>query len=446
MAKETPTSHRNLVFYEVYLRNHTQQGTFRAFESDLERIKNMGVDFIWFMPVHPIGKLNKKGRLGCPYSISDYRKVNPEYGSLDDFIHLVQAIHSLGMRVMIDVVYNHTAHDSVLVQDHPEFFHQDPTGNPITTVPEWSDVIDLKHPNTELTRYLIDCLIYWIKLGVDGFRCDVASLVPLEFWLQARRAVAEVNPAAVWLAESVHAGFIECRHQMGLSSVSDSELYKAFDITYDYDIWPIFQAAVSGKSFDSRFLEMVRLQHTLYPANYVKLHFVENHDQARIMSFAASREAALAWTAFQVFNQGAFLIYGGQEMAVPHTPSLFAKDPVQWQGDSIQPFLTSLCQMKKMPILADGSFTIHQSKPVVQAVYSDGKSSLLGVFNTRKYSGGISVPLTDGKYRDILNNIDGQISQGKITVPQIASILEIPYPLTVQPFFSELLDTDIKPV
>jgi glycosidase len=446
MSKDTPITYRNLVFYEVYLRNHTQTGTFRAFEADLERIKNLGVDVIWLMPIHPIGILNKKGNLGCPYAISDYRKVNPEYGSLDDFIHLVQTIHSLGMRVMIDVVYNHTAHDSVLVQDHPEFFHQDKTGHPITTVPEWSDVIDLKHPNKQLAHYLIDSLINWAKLGVDGFRCDVASLVPLEFWLQARRAVAEVNPEAIWLAESVHAGFIEHRRQMGMSSTSDCELYQAFDITYDYDIWPIFQAVVSGKSVDGRFLEMVRFQHTLYPANYVKLHFVENHDQARIMSLAASRETSLAWTAFQAFNQGAFLIYGGQETASIHTPSLFDKDPVEWQDDSIRPFLTSLCHMKKIPILTDGSFTIHQSHPIIQAAYSDGKSSLLGIFNTRKYSGGVPVPLTNGKYCDILSNIEVQVSQGKITAPKIASVLKIPYPLTVQPFFSELLDMDIKPI
>ena len=151
MATDTPSSYRNLVIYEIYVRNHGVNGKFQDVEKDLPRLHTLGVDVLWFMPIHPIGVVNKKGSLGCPYSIRDYREVNPEYGTKDDFSRLVQKTHEMGMKVMIDVVYNHTAHDSVLVQLHPEYFHQDENGNPVTTVPEWSDVIDLKHPNPELT-------------------------------------------------------------------------------------------------------------------------------------------------------------------------------------------------------------------------------------------------------------------------------------------------------
>ena len=139
MAKETSPKLNNLIIYEIYVRSHTPEGTFRALIPDLPRIKKMGVDVVWFMPIHPIGKLNKKGSLGCPYSISDYRSVNPEYGTEADFKATIEAIHDLGMKVMIDVVYNHTAHDSILVREHPEFFHQDDKGKPVTTVPDWSD-------------------------------------------------------------------------------------------------------------------------------------------------------------------------------------------------------------------------------------------------------------------------------------------------------------------
>ena len=156
--------------------------------ADLERIHNMGVDVLYFMPIHPIGALNKKGGLGCPYSIRDYEEVNPEYGTKPDFKELVERAHELGMKVMIDVVYNHTAHDSRLVADHPEWFHQDEQGRPVTTVPEWSDVIDLKFEDPALSEYLIGVLQDWARFGVDGFRCDVASLLPLEFWQQARQA------------------------------------------------------------------------------------------------------------------------------------------------------------------------------------------------------------------------------------------------------------------
>ena len=187
-----PLSHlRNAVIYEIYVRNHSDEGTFSGVTRDLDRIRSMGVDIIWLMPIHPIGKVSKKGSLGCPYSISDYRSVNPEYGSLNDFKRLIDKTHELGMKLIIDVVYNHTSHDSILVKEHPEFFQHNPSGQPITTVPEWSDVIDLKHPDPELTTYLIDSLKYWASMGVDGFRCDVASLVPVEFWQKARRELQE---------------------------------------------------------------------------------------------------------------------------------------------------------------------------------------------------------------------------------------------------------------
>ena len=174
MASDTPSSYRNLVIYEIYVRNHGANGTFSDVERDLHRLHTLGVDVLWFMPIHPIGESNKKGSLGCPYSIRDYREVNPEYGTKEDFTRLIQQAHEMSMKIMIDVVYNHTAHDSVLVREHPEYFHKDENGNPVTTVPEWSDVIDLKHSNPGLTSYLIETLQGWVEMGVDGFRCDVA--------------------------------------------------------------------------------------------------------------------------------------------------------------------------------------------------------------------------------------------------------------------------------
>ena len=303
MATDTPRECHNLVIYEVYVRNHSPEGTFLQVEADLPRIKSLGVDVVWFMPIHPIGQVAHKGTLGCPYSIADYRGINPEYGTCADFARLIQRAHELGMKVMIDVVYNHTAHDSVLVREHPEWFHQDKAGRPVTTVPDWSDVIDLKHGSPGLTAYLIDTLRGWAQFGVDGFRCDVASLVPQEFWVEARREVAKVKPGVIWLAESVHAAFVAYRRWMGLPTISDSELYAAFDLTYVYDIWPIWQAAATGRVAAGRYLEMLRMQDAIYPGNFVKMRYVENHDQARIMAVAKSRAQALAWTAFEAFTK-----------------------------------------------------------------------------------------------------------------------------------------------
>ena len=442
MAANTPYTYNSLVIYEVYVRNHTPEGTFKAFDADLDRIQALGVDVIWFMPIHPIGKINKKGGLGCPYSISDYRAVNPEYGSLEDFKHTIQAIHARGMKVMIDVVYNHTAHDSLLVRDYPHFFHQDASGRPVTTVPNWSDVIDLLHPEPELSQYLIDSLKFWVSLGVDGFRCDVASLVPVEFWTEARRQVTELNPKVIWLAESVHAAFIEFRRKAGLSGYSDSELYQAFDLTYDYDIWPILHKAIAGSVPPARLLEMHRFQEAIYPGTYVKMHCTENHDQPRVMSVAPSRDAALAWTAFEAFNKGAFLIYAGQESEAAHTPTLFDRDLVDWGSYPLTGFFTNLFKVKHHPLVLEGVFNILQAEPVILAAYAAESASLLGIFNPSSHGAEAALPLKDGDYPDLLNGGTISVRSGKARLTAPAMILEVPQALSIEPFRSSLMDED----
>jgi hypothetical protein len=423
MAADTRKSTKNLIIYEIYVRNHTPEGTFAAVEADLPRLKSMGVDVAWFMPIHPIGQLNKKGSLGCPYSIQDYRDVNPEYGTRADFQRLIERAHALNMQVWIDVVYNHTSHDSVLVREHPEFFHQDANGQPFTTVPAWSDVIDLKHPDPELTRYLIDSLLMWSRMGVDGFRCDVASIVPIEFWLQARHEVARVNPNTTWLAESVHASFVEGRRREGLTGLSDSEVYTAFDICYDYDIWEIFWQAARGKLPVRRFLELLRFQEAIYPANYVKMRCVENHDNWRIMRLAPSRQQALAWTALMAFCKGAFLIYGGQEAEATHTPSLFDIDKVEWNDYPLQGYLTRLAMLKKDPAQVDGLFTITAAEPVVQAAWEHPTASLYGIFDVANLKGEAPVQLADGVYEDVLNEKSVVVKNGKVTLEAPVVIL-----------------------
>ena len=150
MAKETNTAFRSQMMYCVYVRSHTEEGTFQALRKDLERIKSLGTDVIWLMPIHPVGEKGKKGSLGCPYAVQDYRKVNPAYGTMEDFRALVEDIHRLGMRCIIDVVYNHTAPDSWLAQHHSEWFHHDANGAPVNRVADWSDVVDLDYSNREL--------------------------------------------------------------------------------------------------------------------------------------------------------------------------------------------------------------------------------------------------------------------------------------------------------
>ncbi len=304
MAQDTPKSYRNLVLYEIYVRNHGRDGNLANVTADLPRIKAMGVDVIWFMPIHPIGQLNKKGELGCPYSIQDYRTVNPEYGTKKEFELLCQYAHALGLKVMIDVVYNHTSHDALLLAEHPEWYHQDENGRPVTTVPEWSDVIDLDYSHEALWDYQIETLQMWAKLGVDGFRCDVASIVPLDFWKRARAVVAQVKPGVIWLAESVHTSFVVDRRHQGLTAHSDGEIHEAFDLSYDYDIWPAWEKAVADPADVPLYTSLLWQQKGIYPAHTIKMRCVENHDQPRIMGSRRQPRTGLGLDSFPGLQRG----------------------------------------------------------------------------------------------------------------------------------------------
>ena len=160
MAIDTKMSLRNKVMYSIFVRNHGINGTFKDVEEDLERIKSLGIDIVWLMPIHPIGIKNKKGQLGCPYAIKNYRVVNPQYGTIDDFKCLIKKIHSLGMECIIDVVYNHTSPDSWLVENHEEFFYIKQMGQWATRWGDWTDIVDLDYNNKELWDYQIQTLKY----------------------------------------------------------------------------------------------------------------------------------------------------------------------------------------------------------------------------------------------------------------------------------------------
>ncbi len=322
---------KKTIIYEVFVRNHTKEGTFRAIIPDLPRIRNLGVDFVWLMPIHPIGKVNRKGKLGSPYSIADYGKVNPEYGDLADFRALVKAIHDQGMQCMIDVVYNHTAHDAVLRKSNPDFYYKTPEGKFGNKIADWSDIIDLDFNNEKLQEKLIEYLVDWAEEGVDGFRCDVASLVPVSFWIKARRAVDKVNPNMTWLAESVHAHFLQEVRDRGFYAASDGELYSAFDITYDYDIHHLYEGYFKGTNDLNAYLEALKLQGVKNPMGARKLRFLENHDQPRAASLIPVEARRKNWLAFHWMLPGVPLIYAGEEVGAVHLPDLFDQDPIDWQ-------------------------------------------------------------------------------------------------------------------
>lgn len=403
MAADTPLQLQNQIIYSVYVRNHTPEGTFRAVIPDLKRIRALGTDIVWLLPIHPIGEKNKKGSLGCPYAIRDYRAVNPAYGTIEDFRALVDAIHENGMRCIIDVVYNHTSPDSVLFETHPEWFYRRPDGAAGNRVGDWTDVIDLDYVNHELWEYQIETLCRWAEI-VDGFRCDVASFVPLAFWKAARAAVENVRPGAIWLAESVHRAFGAWARREGMYAATDLALFDAFDMEYEYDVWEAFEDYLAGKTTLSHWLDLQLFQESVYPENACKLRFLENHDQPRIAS-RLSGAALRSHTALLYFRKGPTLLYAGQEWSETHLPSLFEREPISRTGEDLTPLLKSLAAIKKQ-LGADDALQARadnaQHVAVLLRTNTEGKK--LGVFPLKGTPCSLEVDWLDGNY---VNQIDG---------------------------------------
>jgi len=416
MAKETKKAYRNQVLYSVYVRNHSAEGSFEGVRRDLERIKSLGVDIIWLMPIHPIGAKARKGPLGSPYAISDYRAVNPEFGTLEDFRRLVDDIHRLDMKCIIDVVYNHTSPDSWLAENHPEWFYHKPDGSFGNHVGEWSDVVDLDYSKPELWDYQIDTLKYWASM-VDGFRCDVAPLVPLEFWLRARAEVEAVRPGCFWLGESVEPSFISSVRAEGLPVLSDSEIFQAFDASYEYDIFPYFKDYLEGNLPLSRYAEYINQQETIYPDNYVKLRFLENHDNLRARFVIPDENALLNWTAFLYFQKGITMLYGGQEKSCAHLPNLFGKDPVDWSaGPDRSEQLKRLYALKKHPLLTDGSYRVQAlGGDILYAVHRSRDRQLVGIFSLKGACAPVRVSAPDGLYPNLADGGSVEVKFGKVS-------------------------------
>lgn len=424
MANDSPLSLRNEVMYCVFVRNYSAKGTFEAVRRDLERIAALGVNTIWLMPIHPVGKVSRKGSLGSPYAISDYRAVNPEFGTESDLRRLVDDIHALGMRCIIDVVYNHTSPDSVLAHDHPEWFFRDESGAPGRHVADWSDIVDLDYGSSPaLWDYQIDTLKMWAEL-VDGFRCDVASVVPLELWLRARAEVAKIRPGALWLAESVERRFISFHRASGAYCATDGELYRAFDLCYDYDVAEQFMAAAASAGCLPDYVRELNAQEQIYPANYGKLRFLENHDRPRAAFLLPDSALRRAWTALEFTLRGTALIYAGQERSAKHTPSLFDRDTVDWSGEDISPLIRRLAEIKRREIFRTGKCSVANPNGAVTVTYTDAESKLVGAFPVTRDAGLIPVSLSDGQYTNLINGETVDVFFGMISTNGESVIIE----------------------
>lgn len=408
MAKTTSKAMRNLFIYSVYVRNYSEAGTFEAVREDLDRIRSLGTDIIWLMPIHPIGVKNRKGSLGSPYAIQNYREINPEFGTMDDFKRLVRAIHEKGMKCIIDVVYNHTSPDSWLAENHPNWFYRKPNGAFGNKVGDWTDIIDLDYSNRELWDYQIDTLKQWAEY-VDGFRCDVAPMVPTDFWLKARAEVEKVREGCIWLAESIEYAFLQSNRMQGVFCACDGEIFQAFDMSYEYDVYPWYRGYLTGRNTLEDYASHINMQEGIYPDNYVKLRFLENHDQLRAHYLIPDETALTNWTAFLFFQKGAAMLFAGQEKGALQIPALFDKDPVKWSGNGkngkdidLTDLIARLARLKKDAVFAESSYYVnalpHDILAAVHTPNTDyreagavsdvgintaGSGSMLGIFSMR---------------------------------------------------------------
>lgn len=332
--KTVPEWAKNCNIYEVNTRQYTPEGTFKAFQKQLLRLKAMGVDIIWMMPINPIGVKNRKGTLGSYYSIRDYKAINPEFGTEADFKDLVSEAHKLGMHVIIDWVANHTAWDNVWIKSHPDWYTKDSLGNII--VPkgtDWDDTADLNYDNPELRKAMIDAMLYWVKNDdIDGFRCDVAGMVPLNFWIHARKAIDEQKPGCFFLAED-----------------GEPAIHKAFDMSYDWPLKDIMNDIAKGKKNVNDLIMHFENESKKFKPEDLRMQFTTNHDLNTWEGTEYERLGDSAVDAFTVLTYtipGMPLTYTGQEEPLKKRLKFFDKDTVRFNLYQRQELLTKLNQLK----------------------------------------------------------------------------------------------------
>jgi len=328
-----PAWSKSSVMYEVNVRQYTKEGTFKAFQTHLPRLKELGVDILWFMPIHPISKKNRIGTLGSYYAVQDYKAINPEFGTSEDFRALVDNAHAMGFKVIIDWVANHTGWDHAWTSN-PEWYTTDGEGN-IVHPPgtDWKDVADLNYDNAEMKAAMIDAMKYWVtEFDIDGYRADYAGGVPTAFWENARDELETIKPVYMLAEDDSHIKLLS----------------HAFNSNYGWEFYQLMNGIAKG----TRDAEQVKL----YVARMVKgfpkgtypLLFTSNHDENSWTGTEYERlgEAVKAMAALSFTVPGMPLIYSGQEAGLNKRLQFFEKDEITWNDLSMQSFYQELIRLK----------------------------------------------------------------------------------------------------
>jgi cyclomaltodextrinase len=420
---------KDAVVYEVYLRSFSKEGTFAGLEKRVPELKQLGVTVIYLMPIHPIGLKNRKGTLGSPYAVQDYYAINPEYGSLKDFKKLLATVHKNGMKLIIDLAANHTSWDSRLMKEHPEWFTRDSMGEIVSPNADWTDVAQLDYTKPDLRKYMIEMMRWWVKdIGIDGFRCDVAELVPTDFWEAARKQLNRIKPL------------------MMISEGSMPEHHvRAFDITYSWNIYQALDVVLKGMRPATFLDDIFKTESLQFPVGSLRLRFTSNHDKNAVDSPAVVKFGPDGATLAAVLVNtvpGVPMIYNGEEVANERPLSLFNKVDIDWSaGGGLRKLYATLFKLRRDHKALSRGEMIRLVSNYDQSVYafirSAGSDKVLVVLNlsTEPRFTSIRVPLENifpGRKRvamkEVFSGTDAEISAA--TGEQLVLALE-PYEFRV---------------
>lgn len=402
---------KNASIYQINTRQFTQEGTFTAAAAQLPRLKDLGVDILWLMPIHPIGEARRKGSLGSPYAVRDFRAVNPELGTLADFKGFVERAHALGMRVIIDWVGNHTAWDNVLMKEHPDWYARDAEGKPQPTPWfNWDDIIDLDYGKPGLRRYMTEAMKYWVRdVGIDGYRVDAAGLVPQDFWDNAARELRAIKPVfmlAEWESRDLHRD--------------------AFDASYAWTWWDALHDIAKGKADATRMHVYYAWGQKFYPRQAYRMLYTTNHDKnawdgTEFEAFGPAVDAAIV---FSFVSEGIPLIYNGQEAGNRKRLAFFERDPIEWQASPYLDLYKRLIALKKSnTALWNGEYGAQMAqvpnsvpKQVISFVRDNGRDKVFVALNLSPSPARATFEKTShhGAYRDFATGAGVEVDGSSI--------------------------------
>lgn len=407
---------KNAVIYQINTRQFTKEGTFRAAQQQLPRLRKLGVDILWLMPIHPIGAKHRKGSLGSPYSVRDYTAVNPEFGTKADLKGFVDAAHAQGFHVILDWVANHTAWDNAWVTQHPDWYKRDWKGD-FHPTPwwDWDDIIDLDYSKPALRKAMTEAMAYWVRdFGIDGYRADAAGYVPLDFWEGARADLEKIRPVfmlAEWKTPDL--------------------LARAFDATYSWQWYETMERIAGGPTDATGLYEYYAENEKAWPKAGMRMLWIENHDinawhKTQFEAFGPMLNAAIT---LEMVSEGIPMIYDGQEACNPRRLKFFERDPIDWTTPCpLNDLYRDLIGFRKAhPALANGRWgatmvKVENDKPaqVFSFVRAQGGDKVFAAFNFSAKPVTVTFPtaLQAGRYRAFRTGETVTIKAGEsLTMP-----------------------------